>query len=152
MKYLQHKVWRYLRSNQGSSVREIAAGIDHKHKTLSHMLGAMQRNGTVRNNGLPTHKSRWYATDKKPVCQAGLHVNSLANMRKTTRERRELLRLAFIAKGLDPELSVRKPPVVEDACALAQCWQLSRATTGLRLVHNQDAGGRNTPIANAEAA
>ena len=152
MRYLQDKVWNYLRKHPESRVQEVAAGIRHSKKTLSHMLNAMRRNGTVRNNGLPTHRSRWSATDKKPVCQMGLHVNSLVNMQKTLEERQALLRLAFLAKGLDPDLAIRKPQIARDTCALAQCWKPSRAPTRLRLVHNQGAGGRNTPVRNDEAA
>lgn len=127
MRYKQDKVWAWLRKNPGSPVRKIAEGIKHEQKTLSHMLKAMQRNGTVRRGGGLTHSSVWYATDKRPTCQMGMHVNSLANMHKTREQRRELLRLANKARGYDPDAMGRKVVMPRDKCALSQCWKLSPA-------------------------
>lgn len=152
MRYKQDKVWLWLRRNPGQPVRKIAEGIKHEQKTLSHILRAMQRNGTARRGGGMTHASVWYATDKRPSCQAGLHVNSLANMDKTRAERRELLRLANIARGYDPDAMGRKVVVPKDKCTLAQVWKLTPAQNDSGVRDNHRAGGTNTPVRNAEAA
>lgn len=124
--YRQADIWRYLRRNPGSRVRDIAAAVKGPNNSVTHSLKRMRDAGIVRNEGV-THKSVWFVCGPKPECHWGLAVNSLANLKHSQARWRELLRLALLAKGVDVDNpKPRRVQKQHNKHALDECWGLYR--------------------------
>lgn len=64
-RYIQDRVWRWLRQHEGASVREMSAGLGIAAKAVSNALQGLQKQGLAKCSGIGSH-STWKATGKRP--------------------------------------------------------------------------------------
>lgn len=127
--FIQGEIWEFVKRHPGCHVKQVAEAKGFLRRSVSSSLLVMEKKGSVVHSG-QTWASGWTVCGPKPVMTCGMHINSLANLHKSQEERARLLRLAYIAKGIDPD-SVR-PRRIRKARqyytgTLEQCWPVIRA-------------------------
>lgn len=128
----QSKLWFYLKRNPGQHVREIAEGMGLSKRAVSSLLNRMKIEGHATRVG-GSHQCKWWADGGvKPVSGYGLHPNSLANLQLSLEEKMRYLKLAYEARGIDPDRSQQKrpPKQCDYPCTLDKYWLRPPANNG----------------------
>ena len=129
--FQQRRVWASLKRNPGSKAADVAERINRPVSTVSSILSRMHADGHARREGF-ARGSRWWAAGKEPDDHRGCSANSIANLEQTPEERAATLRLANLAKGLDPDkMAPSKPRKARQRYTgeLERCWSMPFSTT-----------------------
>ena len=101
--FRQGDIWRILKANPGAERKLLAERLQYGNLgAISRVLSRMLLAGCVRREGT-TRFPRWYAIGKSPEDFRGLPIVSQQNLVAAQQNYHAALRLANIAKGLDPD-------------------------------------------------
>lgn len=129
LKYLQDRIWRYLRKHPGVSSTEVAEAIKTTRNSAAHVLQRMRKAGFAQSAYLDHRRAdryiRWYAVgDKPPENKWGTARGSLDALRANWTNWEHGIKCANAAMGREYRPRDKAPPKVEDAHPLSAVWKM----------------------------
>ncbi len=127
--FVQGRAWGVMKRYPGLSAIEIAKRLRMPEHALRRCLSRMKAAGYARREG-GHHHVVWFAVGERPYDQRGLPANSYANMVPCQRNWPQFIRMANIAKGLDPDkMTTPRPKIPAPVLELERCWQSAISRT-----------------------
>ncbi len=127
-KFYADRVWSILKKGRGTKASEIAAALGLTPYKVTKILGRMKAKGHAKMGKREARHTLWYAMGRKPELLWGTNPNSLKNLNMSREWTEKTLRMAMVARGLDPNKIHMdpKPPVVpaRSSCLLADVWKM----------------------------
>lgn len=129
LKYLQDRIWRYLRKHPGVSSTQVAEAINTSRMSATHVLGRMMRAGFAQKVFIDHRRApryvRWYAVgDKPPENKWGTARGSLDALRAGWVNCEHGIKCANAAMGREYRPRDKAPPKVQDAHPLSALWKM----------------------------
>lgn len=129
--YVADRAWRALKRHPGITQKELREKLGWGANETAQVLSRLRKHGYARHGGARQVNTQWFAIGTQPPQnRSGTHPNSVIGLRKGWEKQFEFLRMAFLAKGIDPAKIGQgrarqfKPLPFGEPCALAECWTM----------------------------